>query len=210
MKFRLVLFSLALLLTGCETVKLSALEQLGFEKRDILTSRIENARDAQEDAKEQFESALQQFQSVVSFDGGELEDYYNRLNSEYEQSKSAAEKVTKRIDSVEFVAEELFEEWQVELNQYSNPELRRKSQAQLYQTQKQYASLIASMRKAERSIAPVLAVFNDQVLFLKHNLNARAISSLKDELSSIESNVNNLIKEMNQSIKEANQFIATM
>ncbi|MRX27966.1 DUF2959 domain-containing protein [Kangiella sp. HZ709] len=196
--------------TACETVKLGALEQLGFEKRDVLVSRIEKARDAQLDAKEQFESALQEFQSVVKFNGGELEKTYNRLNEQYEVSKESAEDVTKRIDSVEYVAEKLFQEWGEELNQYSNPELKRKSQVQLYETRRQYAGLISAMRKAENSIKPVLTVFNDQVLFLKHNLNARAIASLKDELSGIESNVASLIQEMNLSIDEANRFIKNM
>lgn len=210
MKKIFITVPLILLLIGCETVKLGALEQLGFEKRDVLVSRIEKARDAQLEAKEQFENALQEFQSVVKFDGGELEKVYNRLSDEYETSKSRAEDVTKRINSVEYVANKLFTEWSEELNQYSNPELKRKSQAQLYETRRQYAALISAMRKAERSIQPVLTVFNDQVLYLKHNLNARAIASLKDELSGIESNVANLIREMNLSIDEANRFIKDM
>lgn len=209
-KVWVILLTSVCLLSACETVKLNTLEQLGFEKRDILTGRIEKARDAQEDAKEQFENALQQYQSVVNFDGGELEKVYNQLNDEYEASKAASENVTKRINSVEFVAEELFEEWQAELEQYSSADLKRKSQAQLYETKRQYASLIAAMRKAERSIGPVLTVFNDQVLFLKHNLNARAIASLKDELSTVQSDVSKLVAEMNSSINEANRFIAQM
>lgn len=210
LKLILLIITTVLLVSSCETVKLAGLEQLGFEKRDVLVSRIEKARDAQLEAKEQFENALQEFQSVVKFDGGELEKVYNRLSDEYKTSKSRAEDVTKRINSVDYVAEKLFDEWSEELNQYSNPELKRKSQAQLYETKRQYASLISAMRKAERTIQPVLTVFNDQVLYLKHNLNARAIASLKDELSGIESNVANLIREMNLSIDKANRFIKDM
>ncbi len=210
MRNLIALFLVVFLLTACETVKLGALEQLGFEKRDVLVSRIEKARDSQLEAKEQFENALQEFKSVVKFDGGELEQTYNRLNDQYEASKDAAQNVTKRVDSVEYVAEKLFDEWAEELNQYSNPELKRKSQAQLYETRRQYAGLISAMRKAERSIQPVLTVFNDQVLYLKHNLNARAIASLQNELSGIESNVASLIQEMNLSIDEANRFIRKM
>ncbi len=210
MRNLIALFLVVFLLTACETVKLGALEQLGFEKRDVLVSRIEKARDSQLEAKEQFENALQEFKSVVNFDGGELEQTYNRLNDQYEASKDAAQDVTKRVDSVEYVAEKLFDEWAEELNQFSNPELKRKSQAQLYETRRQYAGLISAMRKAERSIQPVLTVFNDQVLYLKHNLNARAIASLQNELSGIESNVASLIQEMNLSIDEANRFIKNM
>ena len=66
------------------------------------------------------------------------------------------------------------------------------------------------MKQAERKIDPVLSAFRDQVLFLKHNLNAQAVASLQGELVSIESNVASLIKEMDASIAEANTFINSM
>jgi hypothetical protein len=66
------------------------------------------------------------------------------------------------------------------------------------------------MKQAERKIDPVLSAFRDQVLFLKHNLNAQAVASLQGELVSIESNVASLIKEMDASIAEANSFINSM
>jgi len=66
------------------------------------------------------------------------------------------------------------------------------------------------MKRAEKKIQPVLSAFKDQVLFLKHNLNAKAIASLQSELVSVESNVASLIKEMGTSIAEANAFISAM
>jgi ElaB/YqjD/DUF883 family membrane-anchored ribosome-binding protein len=208
---KLLLITMSLMLiVACETVKLGALEQLGYEKREVLTGRIEKARDSQEEAKEQFESALEQFKSVVSFDGGDLEDIYNQLNDEYEDSKASAEEVRERIDSVEYVAKELFEEWQDELNEYSNQELRRQSEQNLLRTKREYATLIKKMKRAESSIQPVLEVFQDRVLYLKHNLNARAINALRKELSTVENDVENLVSQMNQSINEANKFIDNM
>jgi hypothetical protein len=41
--------------------------------------------------------------------------------------------------------------------------------------------MLTSMRRAEKSVAPVLSIFQDNVLFLNHNLNAQAISSLRSE-----------------------------
>ena len=66
------------------------------------------------------------------------------------------------------------------------------------------------MKRAERKIDPVLSAFHDQVLYLKHNLNAQAIASLQSELASIETDVAGLIKEMEASIVEANSFIDSM
>ena len=59
-------------------------------------------------------------------------------------------------------------------------------------------------------IGPVLTAFADQVLFLKHNLNAQALASLQDELIAIETDIAGLIREMEVSIAEANAFIEAM
>ena len=72
---REALLSLGLvLLTGCSTPYYKTMELFGYEKRDILTSRVEDGRDEQQEAKEQFVSALEAFKSVANFDGGDLDD----------------------------------------------------------------------------------------------------------------------------------------
>lgn len=209
LRFFSVLACLAVL-AGCQATVYRALESVGIEKRDVLVNRVGAARDAQTEAKEQFESALEQFRSVVKVEAGDLERTYDRLNSEFERSKSSAEQVSNRIDTVQQVAEDLFEEWEDELDSYSNAQLRRDSQRLLSDTRSRYNTLIKAMRQAERTMNPVLEVFEDQVLVLKHNLNARAIGNLKRELGSIEKQTEALIRQMERSIDEANEFIEGM
>jgi septal ring factor EnvC (AmiA/AmiB activator) len=198
------------LIAGCQAAMYSALESIGIEKRDVLVKRVSDARDAQESAKDQFASALDQFRSVVKVDGGELERTYDRLNSEYERSRTRAEAVAARIDAVEQVAEDLFADWVDELDEYSDASLRRDSERLLNDTKRRYAVLIKTMQRAESSMDPVLEIFQDQVLALKHNLNAQAIGSLRNELASIEKQTAALMKDMERSIAEANQFITSM
>src|SRR5690606_7069870 len=195
---------------GCRSAMYSALESVGIEKRDVLVNRVSAARDAQTAAKEQFASALDQFRSVVQVDGGHRERTYDRLSREYEQANDRARAVTERIDTVEQVAADLFEEWEDELDEYSSPALRRDSQRLLQDTRTRYGSLIRAMRRAEKAMSPVLETFHDQVLVLKHNLNARAIGSLRNELSSIERQTAALIDEMERAIAEADEFVRVM
>lgn len=197
-------------LGGCSSAYYKTMESMGIEKRDILVDRVEEARDAQDSASEQFASALDQFRATVNFDGGDLEEVYDRLNSEYESSSAEAGDVSERIDAVESVAEDLFNEWAQELEQYSRADMRRTSASLLKDTRTRYGKLMASMRRAERSMEPVLEAFHDQVLFLKHNLNARAVGALRNELDSIERDTANLIKQMQKAIAEANAFIDSM
>ena len=203
-------FVAMLMLTGCQSAYYAAWEKVGIEKRDILVDRVENAKESQEEAQEQFSSALEAFGAVVAFDGGELEDVYDRLNGQYEDSVAAAEDVTARIDKVEGVAEALFDEWQEELEKYQNASLKRDSASKLRETQRRYKSLMKAMRNAESKMAPVLSALQDNVLYFKHNLNASAIGALQGELSTIENNVAQLLRQMNAAIEESDAFIASM
>jgi hypothetical protein len=202
--------TLLVFFTGCEGAYYKTMETFGKHKRDILVDRVENARDAQQDAKEQFKSALEQFSTVVNVPASGLQDKYNQLKAELDKSESKAKDVSKRIEDVESVSKALFKEWESELDQYTNKDLRRISEQKLKQTQNRCDQLIGAMKQAESKIAPVLSAFRDQVLFLKHNLNAQAVASLQGELVSIESNVASLIKEMDASIAEADKFIDSM
>ena len=127
-----------------------------------------------------------------------------------DRSEDQAEDVRDRVDAVEDVAEALFREWDAELDQYNSASLRQSSEKQLKQTQNHYYKLIGAMKKAESKIDPVLNPLRDQVLFLKHNLNARAIASLQTELSRIETDVTRLIRDMEIAMDEADSFIQTL
>ena len=201
---------LMLSLLGCQSMYYGTMEKFGIEKRDILVDRVDEAREAQQDAKQQFESALDQFLAVTNYQGGELENQYRKLKGEYEDSLDRAEAVRERIGAVEDVAEDLFAEWKAELTQYQSADLRRSSERQLNATRSSYNQLIRAMKRAESKLDPVLGAFNDRVLYLKHNLNAQAIAALKSDRAAIESNINALIRDMNKSIAEADRFISAM
>jgi chromosome segregation ATPase len=201
---------IAALSGGCKSAYYATWEKLGWEKRDILVDRVEDARDAQESAKEEFKTTLQKFQEVTGIQGGELQDKYEQLSKSYERADGRANDVREQIAAVESVANDLFAEWEAELGQYSDPNLRRSSQQKLDQTRDHYKELLAAMKRAEQRMDPVLKVFRDQVLYLKHNLNAQAIGSLQATATQIEGEVAGLITDMEASIDEANQFIEQM
>ena len=203
----IAVFATAPLLSSCATAYYRALETVGIEKREILVDRIEDARDSQTEAKEQFTSALDRYRSVINVEGGDLERTYDRLAAELERSDARAQAVEERVGAVESVAEDLFKEWEQEIDDYSDPDLRRQSQRLMTGTRADYRRLMTAMRRAEAAMDPVLALFNDQVLFLRHNLNARAIGSLESELADIERATAKLIEEMERSIAEASRFI---
>jgi hypothetical protein len=72
------------------------------------------------------------------------------------------------------------------------------------------ATYMRAMRRTEDQIAPVLKAFHDQVLFLKHNLNARAIGSLKNTSAGLQSDVAGLVQSIDVSSQEADKLISSL
>lgn len=207
---RFALSSAVILLTGCSSMYYGAMEKVGVHKRDIMTDRVKGARDSQKAAAAEFTDALQQFKSVVDVKGGDLEKKYNKLSAALQKSEARANDVHDRIASVEDVSAALFKEWKAELKQYSSAELRKSSEAQLNDAKARYKSLMASMKQAESKLEPALKPLRDQVLFLKHNLNAKAIGGLTAEVASIQTKVDDLVRDLQASVVEADAFIQTL
>ena len=206
-RFCILFIAASLILVGCQSVYYDTMERMGVHKRDILVDRVEEAQESQEEAKEQFANALEAFRATVSVEGGKLQETYDRLKKEYDESVRRANDVRGRITAVKGIAEALFKEWASELDDYTSQSLRDASEEQLDLTEKEYKKLVSAMENAEVKMDPVLAVFNDQVLFLKHNLNARAIASIQKEVTGMEAEVANLIEDMNRAIAEAEAFV---
>jgi len=204
-----VLFAL-LVLGGCESTYYSAMETVGVHKREILVDRVEDAMESQEEAKSEFENAFEQFSSVVNVPPSELQDTYESLNDAFEDSEAKAQEVSDRIDAVESVSEALFEEWSEEIDLIKDSGLRASSARQLKASVRQTNELIRAMRRAEERMEPVLNTFRDYVLYLKHNLNAQAVASLKGELAGVEADVSSLIADMEVSISKAKAFVSEM
>ncbi len=202
--------SLAMPMSGCSSTMIAVKEKFGYAKREQLADKVAATRDDQQEAKQQFESALAEFIAVTGATDKDLEAKYSKLKKEYDRAEGKADDVRSRIKETDRVADALFKEWQTELNQYSDANLRATSERQLADTQSRYGQLIGAMKTAASKMDPVLGKFKDQVLFLKHNLNAQAVAALSNNVAGIQSDVSQLIREMETSIAEADAFISQM
>ena len=206
-----LLFTIALggvlVLSGCSTAYYSAMEKIGKEKRHILVDDVEDVKESQTKAQEEFKDALTRIKELYAFDGGDLETFYKKLKDSYEDCDARAVQIEKRINTVEQVASDLFSEWEGEINQINDARLKASSRETLSDAKIRYKQLELAMNKSTRGMYPVLAKLKDYTLYLKHNLNAKAVGSLGGEVMSIEKEVAALIDDMNISIREADNFI---
>jgi hypothetical protein len=196
--------------TGCTSAYYATMQKLGKEKRDILVQRVKDSKKDQEQTKEKLQTTMESFQALTGFQGGSLEKSYKKLNSDYESAADQVAKLHDRIQSIDKVSGDLFTEWQGEINQMGNAKLKAKSTAMLKDSQARQAVFMKAMRNTEARIAPVMASFHDQVLFLKHNLNARAIGSLKGTSAQMDTDVTSLMKSIDGSMAEADNLINSL
>ncbi len=200
----------AFTLASCSTAYYAAMDKFGYEKRHILVDRVKSAKTSQVKAKDQFASALDEFIAVSEYEGGDLEKMYRKIEKAYTRSESRAKEVRAKNDNVERTGKALFKEWNKEIKQFTDPELAASSRQQYNAAQERFEELNAAMRSAESKLDPVLSKFRDQTLFLKHNLNAKAINALESQVTKVKIDVARLIRDMERSITEADRFISQM
>jgi hypothetical protein len=204
------LLVLGLVSTGCRSTYYKAMQTLGKEKRDILVQRVKDTKKDEEQTKGQLKTTMETFQELTGFQGGNLEKSYKKLDSEYQKAADQADKLHGRIKSIDDVSNDLFREWQKEIDEMGDAKLKSRSAAMLRDAKDRQAVYMKAMRGTEAKMTPVLTAFHDQVLFLKHNLNARAIGSLRQTGASINTDVNVLIKSIDASMQEADKLISTL
>ncbi len=198
------------LIAACSSVQYSALEKVGIHKRDLLVSNVEDARDSQAETKEQLVTAYEELTALIGFDGGKLEAQYKRLSREVERSQDTIDELDGHLEDIDRVSNDLFEEWQAELDQYNSASLRADQARKLSLSRKQFATMRDRMQQARDRVDPVMAVLNDNVLYLKHSLNAQALDALRGQATLLEGQVDALIRDMQAAIDEADTFIANM
>ena len=210
--FALLIFVSALLLTstGCTSTYVAAWNKLGWETRELLVDQVGDTRARQEAAKEQFTSALEQFKATFNYDGGQLEEAYNKLQKDYDRCAAQADDLQDEIAGMKRLGKAMFDEWEDDIEAQTVPEYKTAMTQQRKDTLKAYEDMVAKMDEAAEKMGPVLEAFEGRVLFLKSSLNAQAIASLQTNADELIDGIEVLIAEMNQSIAEADEFIAAM
>jgi hypothetical protein len=204
---RYIALAALLLTTHCTTVYYSTWEKLGKEKRDLLRDNISYAKNEQKEVSEEFKDALTHLKEVYGLEGGNLEKSYTKVKASYENAEDKSSELKSRIDRVETIGNDLFKEWASEINQMENADYKRQSKIKLDDTKKKFNVMFAALENSYKTVPPVMRKLNDQVLFLKHNLNAQALGSLRGEVVRIEQDINKLQQEMVKSISESEKFI---
>ena len=208
-KIRLLVAAIMMLgFSSCSSIYYGTMERLGKHKRHIMIDRVKATREAQADAKGQFLAALEQVTGIVAAPEAEMEKRHGHLDAALGRCESKAGALRGRISSLEDVARALFREWRSEIEDFNSDALRAASQQKYDMTLAKYSELVEAMEEAESKLEPALIPLRDQVLFMKHNLNAKAFAGLNEEQANIQTRVDLLAGALEAAISAADKFLA--
>ncbi len=202
--------SLFLFTTSCEPRSYRIWEFLGWEKREILSSEVENVGENQKEIKEDFQSIYERIKTEYDYERDEIDDLYDQLKSDYEKAKNKADRIKASSKKIRQIAKALFAEWEEEAMAISNKNYRKDSLVKLRQAQARFKHLSASLHRSESQLDRVLVQLNDQVLYLKHNLNAKSLALFESEIKLVKNEIDELIKAIEKTIQYSQTFKHTL
>ncbi|MEM9602179.1 MAG: DUF2959 family protein [Pseudomonadota bacterium] len=195
------------LVTGCATTYYSVWETLGYQKRDILKTRVERARDSQQQAFDRFEAVARASAPLASALDGTVDTagQVQSLRVAYRNAARTASTVRAHIDQVDDVSQALFSEWEAELINTASSTQRSNDHQELAETRQAYNSLIGAMRGAEAGIAPVLSTVEDSMRGLDA-VDGELTASQVSGFLSLQGDLERLTGDLQRSIDAATRF----
>jgi chromosome segregation ATPase len=183
------------------------METVGYEKREMLVDRLQEARTDQVEAKQQLQTALYTLTRLGSAPATEMPDLRDDLDKQVGDAENELEDLRSSIAAVESVSGSMFDEWEEELAKYDSDELRNRSKAELQESRKEYSTLITQLKQTEQKLTQLIPPLQDQVLYLEHAVNAGDRVEKPEGLDDVREQISTAIEDLETSIDRTNRFI---
>ncbi|MCK6460067.1 MAG: DUF2959 domain-containing protein [Planctomycetes bacterium] len=153
---------------------------------DDLVAAVENVHKELDASKGAMLAAVQELQTVTAPDfSGDAVKAYEKLVDTVENSEDQADELRNRIEKMQAEAVPVFDQWTKDLEAYSNPEMRQRSQARLSAARERYDAVVAAVEPVLVEYEAINQSFRDHVLFLKHDMNPAALATIQDDVRRI-------------------------
>jgi hypothetical protein len=150
---------------------------------DDLLGRIERVYVECELSQQSSRAALEALQTLTSpdFRGDPVSAYAVFAQAVIDSDKQSA-KLTTSIGPMKKSAEPFFDQWASDLSMYSSMDMRLHSQNRLTETRERYDAILVALEPAAMAYEVFNETLSDHVLFLTHDFNAGAVSSIEGEV----------------------------
>jgi hypothetical protein len=151
-----------------------------------LVERVERVSAELDASKATMLAAIQKLQAVTAPEfQGDAVLAHKELENTLDDSDDQAKALRKSIDKMRAAAEPVFEQWTKDLEAYSNPEMRARSQQRLAAARERYDSVVAAVEPVLVEYETVNQTLHDHLLFLSHDMNPAAVATIQDDVRSV-------------------------
>jgi hypothetical protein len=148
-----------------------------------LAKAVEQVQAEIDVSKEKMLAAVQALQKITEPDfRGDALAAHKELVKMIDRSEDQAEELRDAIQEMHAAAEPVFDQWTRDLEGFTNPEMRQRSQARLAAARERYDAVVAAVEPAVIRFDAVNETLRDHELFLSHDLNPAAVSVLQDDV----------------------------
>ena len=203
-----VLALFALLVCGCKALGGSLLVGGPHAPQEDLVARARGAERETQEARTDFAAAFLLYQRLTAPQAVELERLSDEFEDSVETCEDRARDLSERMDSIRAETQDLVKSWNEELARFSSEAVRKKSEAQMRDTEERAQRLLAALERLQGRMKPVLMKLQDYALFFDHNLNPRAIATLQDTYKDFDKEFKSLESELGKAQTEIADFLA--
>lgn len=153
---------------------------------DDLVAAVENVQKELDASKGSMLAAVQGLQAITAPDfQGDAVKAHKELVEVVENSEDQADELRGAIEDMQAASVPVFDQWTKDLEAYSNPEMRQRSQARLSAARERYDAVLAAVEPLLVEYEAVNQTLRDHVLFLKHDMNPAALATIQDDVRSV-------------------------
>ena len=195
-------------LAGLTACKGSSKQMVGLRRVDDLLGRIERVHVECELSRESARIALDTLHAVVAL-GTDAMASYAELVDALEVSEERAEALRAVIKPMDRAAEQVFEQWNSDLNSFTRAEMRKRSRDRMLDTRERYDAIITAAEPAREAYEELNAGLRDCVLFLGHDFNANAVAEIESDVLALTQLASELDERLEECREAAWEYLQT-
>ena len=182
---RLSLLSLLVLpFTACQSSGyMSSVALTGAESRQHVVEAITEGVSEQQVAEDEFESAGRMLASIQTASEAEASKLYSEYLDQIDRCARHVERFNEQISVLQAGAENLFVDWEAELEQFTSEAIREQSSRRLDAARSGFALLHEELMGVHGQMAASLSTHKDYALYFNHNLAGSSRELLGEENS---------------------------
>jgi hypothetical protein len=131
--------------------------------------------------------------------------------AEFMESAESCEKqgivLKKSVEPMTRAADQLFLRWTKDLESFGNTRMRQRSQSRLDETRTRYQSILGATQAAQIALDSYNKDLRDHALFLRHDLNATSVESIRADVRLLNEQIQELDKRFDATTAAARAYV---